>query len=154
MQMCQSETDKCCGQHIVLPFFVFLRIGEMVGNVYDPNVHLSLSDVSVDKPEWPTMLKISIKQSKADPFRKGGLILSQDGHRHLPTQGPLFILEDESFLTPHYVMSAVRDALQRAGVDQTRCGHSFQVGAATMAAARGMEDSGIIKTLGRWQSVA
>ena len=70
-------------------------------------------------------------------------------------QGPLFILEDGNFLTPHYFVSAVKDALQRAGVDQTRyCGHSFQIGAATMAAARGMEDSVIVKTLGRWQSVA
>ena len=56
----------CC-----IAFFVFLRIREMVGNAYDPSVHLSLSDVSVDKPKWPTTLKISIKQSKADPFQKG-----------------------------------------------------------------------------------
>ena len=56
----------CC-----IAFFGFLRIGEMVvpsKDTYDPNVHLNLSDVSVDNPERPTMLRISIKQSKTDPF--------------------------------------------------------------------------------------
>ena len=48
----------------------------------------------------------------------------------------------------------VRAALQKAGVkDQDYCGHSFRIGAATTAARKGVEDS-IIKTLGRWESVA
>ena len=51
-------------------------------------------------------------------------------------------------------MTALRGALQAVGVDQSQyCGHSFRVGVATMAAARGMEDS-IIEMLGRWSSVA
>ena len=33
------------------------------------------------------------------------------------------------------------------------CGRSLRIGAATTAAAKGLEDS-IIKTLGRWESVA
>ena len=156
----------CC-----VAFFGLLRIRKMVApsrSAYDPSVHLSLSDVSMDEPRRPTTLKISIKQSKTDPFRKGvDLFLGKTDTDICPVrallnylvqrgtaQGPLIMLEDGSFLTRQYFVSAVRDALQRAGIDQSKyCGHSFQIGAATTAAARGMEDS-VIKTLGRWQSVA
>ena len=31
---------------------------------YDPNIHLSRKDVAVDNPNKPTVLRVSIKQSK------------------------------------------------------------------------------------------
>lgn len=48
----------------------------------------------------------------------------------------------------------MRSAPQQAGVDATKySGHSFCIGAASTAAAVGVQDS-TIKTLGRWQSSA
>ena len=68
--------------------------------------------------------------------------------------GPLFQFKDGHPLTRQRFVDAVRKGLQQAGVDQKKyCGHSFRIGAATTAAARGVEDS-VIKTLGRWESLA
>ena len=38
---------------------------------YDESVHSSVLDVAVDDPTHPSMIQITIKQSKTDPFRKG-----------------------------------------------------------------------------------
>lgn len=167
-----SDPDKvmlwaaCC-----IAFFGFLRAGELTvpgDDAYDPAVHLSYRDISVDNPDNPQVLRIVIKQSKTDPFRKGvNLYLGKTSTDLCPvtslanyliirstTDGPLFQFKDGRPLTRHRLVLAVREALQQAGFDQSRyCGHSFRIGAATTAAKKGMEDS-VIKTLGRWNSVA
>ena len=59
----------CC-----LCFFAFLRVGEMTTpdvKSYDPGVHLCLSDVAVDSARNPSFVRVSIKQSKTDPFWRG-----------------------------------------------------------------------------------
>ena len=69
-----------------------------------------------------------------------------------PHSGPFFA--DGRLLTRRRFVEAVKGALTAAGVDERRYnGHSFRIGVATTAAAKGIEDS-IIKTLGRWESVA
>ena len=59
----------CC-----LAFFGFLRVGEFTvpaDNQYDDSCHLSFSSISIDSRVNPQQLKVMIKQSKTDPFRKG-----------------------------------------------------------------------------------
>ena len=55
-------------------YFGFLRSGEATvpsNTSYDPAVHLSVADVSVDSPANPKVVSIRIKASKTDPFREG-----------------------------------------------------------------------------------
>ena len=52
-------------------FFGFLRVGEMTApnlDKYDSSVHLSLKDVTLDSRTAPTIIWLTIKQSKTDPF--------------------------------------------------------------------------------------
>lgn len=59
----------CC-----LGFFGFLRSAEMTvpsDSSFDPTVHLSYKDIAVDNPSSPSIVQVTIKQSKTDPFRKG-----------------------------------------------------------------------------------
>lgn len=55
-------------------YFGFLRAREITvpsEQVYDPGVHLNFADVAVDNKKDPSVLKVSIKSSKTDPFRVG-----------------------------------------------------------------------------------
>ena len=156
----------CC-----ICFFAFLRVGELSvpsDSEYDPASHLSVSDIAVDNPREPSMVRIRIKQSKTDPFRKGiNLFVGRTSSDLCPVAalmgylqvrgmdpGPLFRYQDGRALTRVRFAEEVRAALKAAGVSQLKyCTHSFRIGAATTAAAKGVEDS-VIKTLGRWESVA
>ena len=58
----------------LLGFFGFLRSGEFTipsHNTFDPQCHLTPSDIAVDKYEDPSYMSVHIKQSKTDPFRMG-----------------------------------------------------------------------------------
>ena len=69
--------------------------------------------------------------------------------------GPFFQFRDGHPLSRERFVTKVRGALTEAGLDASKfAGHSFRIGAATTAAARGVEDS-LIKTLSsRWESSA
>ena len=136
--------------------------------VYDPSVHLSVGDIAVDDVRRPSLLRVTIKQSETDSFRKGiNLFVGRTNSVLCPVAavldflcvrgkkpGPLFIWADGRPLTQSRFAEEIRNALSRAGVDQSRYyTHSFRIGAATTAAVKGMEDS-LIKTLGRWESTA
>ena len=152
-------------------FFGFLRAGEFTvpsSSAYDPQVHLSLADVSVDSHSSPSQICLRIKQSKTDPFRIGvDVFLGSTGQSICPvlamlsylsvrpsTPGPLFITHTGSPLTRSLLVQHLHSALTDSGFDHSLYnGHSFRIGAATTAAQRGLEDS-LIQTLGRWKSAA
>lgn len=156
----------CC-----LAFFCFLRAGEMTvpsDQEFDPAIHLTKKDLALDNQIAPCTVRVRLKQSKTDPFRQGiSLFVGRTGSDLCPVaailaylavrgerEGPLFVYRDGRYLTRQRLVAEVRSALVRAGMDQSNySGHSFRIGAATTAAERGIEDA-VIKTLGRWRSLA
>ena len=156
----------CC-----LAFVGFLRAGELTvpgDDAFDAATHLTREDLAVDIPGSPTVFRVTLKASKTDPFRRGVALYIGKGAPDLcPVKalvsyllvrgeraGLLFIFEDGRFLSRQRFVGEVRGALGKEGIDSSKyCGHSFRIGAATTAAARGMEDA-LIMTLGRWQSLA
>ena len=145
-----------------------MRVGELTApavSLYDPDVHLCVADIAVDSLRAPSIIHITIKQSKTDPFRKGVcLAIGCTGTSLYPVAAtlnfiavrgtdpdPLFTCQDGSFLTWQKFVELVQAAFQSAGIEQQRySGHS--IGTATMAASKGLEDC-LIKTLGRWKSL-
>lgn len=154
-----------------LGFFGFLRSGEFTiqdEGSFDSTYHLMPGDISVDSHSNPSIMRVLIKASKTDPFRKGTPIYIGATHDDLcpvaamlaylavrpHLSGPLFIFSDGHPLTRSRLVSHLRKALTEAGIDSTHyAGHSFRIGAASTAAAKGIEDSKI-KMLGRWESAA
>ena len=58
-------------------FFGFMRCSEFTSpshSAYDPTIHLSFGNVSVDSRTCPTFVRLAIKQSKTDCFRQGSFI--------------------------------------------------------------------------------
>jgi hypothetical protein len=97
-------------------FLWFLRISEMTVPAqlgYDPSVHLSPADISFDHASNPTIMFITIKQSKTDPFRNGvTLVLGRTWGPLCPVagmaaylkqrglgRGPLFRFANNQYLT-------------------------------------------------------
>lgn len=156
----------CC-----MCFYGFLRSGEVTltsGQEYDPEADLSEGDVMLDDLVNPTVVRVHIKASKTDPFRQGVYVfLGATGNDLCPVAavsaylavrgrepGPFFKFVSGSALTRDALVRQLRSALSQFDLDISQySGHSFRIGAATTAAAVGLEDS-LIKTLGRWRSTA
>ena len=100
----------CC-----LAFFGFLRVSEFTipsDTQFDEEVHLCLDDISVDCRGNPQALRLRLKQSKTDPFRRGVSIYLGTTENLCPVKGilpylamrgnhagPLFIYTDGRGLT-------------------------------------------------------
>lgn len=156
----------CC-----LAFFAFLRASEFTvqaGEQFDPSTHLTPRDVEVDDLTKPSMLKVRIKRSKTDQWREGvDLFVGRTGNKLCPVAAilaflavrgqddtPLFKTKEGTPLSRQALVKMVKDTLTKAGIDCTRYnGHSFRIGAATTALAKGIPEC-TIQTLGRWKSDA
>lgn len=165
-----SHDIKMLWASFTIGFFGFLWSGEFTipsDSAFDPQSHLSPADIAVDSHNSPSLLRIHIK---TDPFRQVFFIyLSRTDNSLCPvsamlaylplrglTSGPLFRFEDGHPLTRARLVDHLWAALSAANIpcdDSKYSGHSFRIGAATTAAAMGLEDS-LIRTLGRWESSA
>ena len=153
-------------------FYGFFRAGEItVPSVreFDPTIHVTARDVSLDSTTNPTVVRIHLKKSKCDQFGKGVDVFIGQTHtawcpvqamvdylrRRGPRQGHLFIWSDGTPLSKARFSKCVQGALAAAGIPdyERHMGHSFRIGAAMAASQAGIADS-TIKTLGRWKSSA
>ena len=167
----QADVNKammwaaCC-----VGFYGFLRTAEFTvpNGKFDPSCHLAVKDVAIDCHTSPSLLQIRIKMSKTDQYKHGTFVYMATTHNelcpvaavlsylvHHPSgEGPLFQFRDGSPLTRARFVLEFRKALSSAGVQADGyTGHSFRIGAATTAAAKGIPDN-MIKALGRWTSEA
>ena len=156
----------CC-----IAFFGFLLVSEFTipaNDQYDESCHLSFNSISVDNRSNPQQLRISIKQSKTDPFSKYvDIFLRTTGDSVCPVKGilpylairgdhkgPLFILQNGRYLTRQHFSSALEGLLKQLHIN-THCynTHSFWIGVATTARQANVQDS-LINMMGSWKSDA
>ena len=100
---------------------------------YDQSTVLLVSDVAFDTHFNPSVVAVTIKCSKIDPFRLGvTLFLRRTVDVVCPVKsvasfpavrikanGPLFTFQDGSYLTRSRLVAAVREALSRCGIKTT-----------------------------------
>jgi hypothetical protein len=92
---------------------------------FDRGVHLCVGDIAIDDPAQPSMLRVTIKQLKTDPFRKGvNLFVGRTSTLLCPKAAvrdylsvwgteprPLFRYHNGRLLTRLRFANAVRDSL-------------------------------------------
>ena len=154
----------CC-----LGYFGFLRSGEFTTTTTLPlQPAVCVSDVAVDSHHSPSIVKVTVRRAKTDPFGEGvNIFIGKTGTAICPVmailhfmavrpnvEGPNLVHANGSPLTRDQFVQMVKRALRTANIDATAySGHSFRIGAASAAAAAGVP-AYFIKMLGRWESEA
>ena len=119
-------------------------------------------DISVDSRAHPSYIVFRLKRSKNDPFAVGTRVCIGATNQSMSPvnallgylaicpkrSGPLFIFQDGSTISRERLVSSLRQVLSDVGVSTAQySGHSFRIGAATIAARLGVPDS-LIKKMG------
>ena len=154
-----------------LSFFGFLQLGEVVmpaEKEFDPQSHLCFDDIRVDNRSSPSLIQVTIKASKTDPFWQGNSPHRGNRREHMPSESGVELHGDPGLFPwatvrvggqAFFDQGPIRGELTCASLSAAGyaandyAGHSFRIGAATTAARQGVQDS-LIKTLGRWESAA
>lgn len=151
-------------------FFGFLRIGEMIagGKSGDNSRIIQVSDVSM----YDENVKITLRFSKTDQLGKSATLLFYRSQQKQicpvtllkeflqvrpKVPGPLFCHFDGQPVTRYQFTSILNKVVKfiESPLSSGVKGHSFRIGAATLASAQNISDSDI-KQMGRWseQSVS
>lgn len=153
----------------LLAFHAFLRIGEITTrrptdsdkvlqshDVSWQRDHGSVTGISVSMTLYkhsnmhPKTIFIPVTNGPFCPVASLSAYLTRSGH----CDGPLFQFPCGAAIPHAYCSSTLKSILIFIGLDpQFYKGHSFRIGAATAAAARGVPMS-IIQNMGRWKSDA
>ena len=140
---------------MTLAFFGFMRLGELTCNSqFSPDAHLTPFDIIFHPSQSnPSHLLVKVKVSKTDPFRMGhNLLIEQTNQSICPvnamkhyltrrgtTPGPLFIFTSGRPLTKDALTAETRQLLFHLGCQASDyAGHSYRIGAATVAASAGL----------------
>ena len=168
--------DLCLPDHLMfwaacsLGYFGFLYASEFTVPslaCFSPSSHFGVQDIAVDSPSAPSCMRLKIKASKTDPFRKGAFIhiglgwpplcavhsvLSYLAHRgDVPC--PLFLFLNGQPLSRSLLSDWLRQILASANIPGNFSSHSFHIGVATEA-ARNRVPGHLIQALGHWSSSA
>ena len=136
-------------------------------STFSASLHVSIQDVAVDSSLALSSMRIRIKGSKMDPFRKGCFIHIGLGRHPLcaiqammsylatrgTSPGPLFLFTTEQPLTCTRLTDWLRQIIASAQIQGNFSSHSFRIGTATVAARNGVPDH-LIQTVGCWSSNA
>jgi len=111
-------------------------------------LHLGVQDIAVDSPSATSCMRIKIKGSKTDPFRKGCLIHIGVGRHPLcavhalmtylaftgDAPGPLFLFQSGQPLSHSVLTDWLQQVMVSTRIPGNFLSHSFRIGAATVAA--------------------
>lgn len=152
-----------------LAFYCFLRIGEMAVKGGNTTKVLQLSDILISyENRNPINMTVTIKYYKHSNLQPKTITINCDpGNSLCPvlamsnylmrvkySSGPLFQFPCGTSVSYAYFSSALKSLLKFIGLNpEVYKGHSFRIGAATSAAAKGVHLS-VIQQMGRWKSNA